>query len=159
TCADVFPVTKDVTAWTAAAEGLLLLDAGGKSLLDLDEVENGVFEGVRPEEGRYVMRNLAAAHVEAKPEQLVGDWDVSQGTDTPLCVITFSGTAVADGFALQLKPGCDPLVSDFNPTFWRLDQGDLLLSSAQGVWRFEPAGSSAWQRIPEDPSPLWLVRP
>ncbi|HZS64474.1 MAG TPA: AprI/Inh family metalloprotease inhibitor [Xanthobacteraceae bacterium] len=158
-CAEAFPLIKDVTAWTVApAEGLLLLNAEGKSILDLDEVENGIFEGVRPD-GRYVMRNLATAHAEAKPDQVFGEWDVSQGADTPLCILTLSNAPASDGFALELKPGCDRLVTDFNPTSWRMDKGELVISSAQGAWRFEAAGSTAWQRVPEEPAPLWLVRP
>jgi len=157
-CGEVFPVTKDVAAWTVTKDGLRFVDAKGKTILDLDEVERGIFEGERLAEGRYFMQNLASARAVPKPEQVFGDWAVSRGSDTPLCIITFSNTAVADNFALQLKPGCDALVTAFNPTSWRMERGELLLSSANGVWRFEEAGQIAWRRVPEGTQPLWLVR-
>jgi len=158
TCGDVFPITKDISAWIIGADGLHFVDAKGKTILDLDEVEKGIFEGARPEEGRYFMQNLASARAVPTLEQVFGDWAVSRGTDTPLCVITLSNSAVADNFALQLKPGCDAVVTGFNPTSWRMERGELVIASAQSAWHFEEAGQTTWRRVPEGTDPLWLVR-
>ena len=158
TCADSFPLTKEVSAWTIGVNVLRFVDAKGKTLLDLDEVEKGIFEGQRPEDGRYFMQNPESAHVVPTPDQVLGDWAVSRGTDTPLCIITFSNTAVAENFSLQLKPGCDPAVTAFNPTSWHMEKGELVLSAAGSAWRFEEAGQVAWRRVPEGTEPLWLVR-
>ncbi len=57
-----------------------------------------------------------------------------------------------------MKPGCGPLVTEFAPTSWHMDRGELLISSAKGTWRFEEAGEIAWRRVPEGTNPLWLVR-
>jgi Protease inhibitor Inh len=158
TCADLFALTKNVSAWTVTPDGLLLLDDRGTKILDLDEVENGIFEGMDPDEGRYFMQNLTSVQAMPTLKRVLGGWTVSRGTDTPVCIITFYKTAVGNEFALELKPGCGAPVTDFNPTSWHLDRADLILSSAQGVWRFEEAGPTTWQRVPEEPNPLWLVR-
>ncbi len=157
-CIEAFAIFKDVKAWKLDKDGLHLVDAKGVALLDLDEVEKGMFEGMRAGEGRYFVQSLAAVRVEAKPEQLVGEWQVSRGTDESICVITLSKTPVAENFSLELKPGCGPLVTEFAPTSWRMDRGELLISSAKGTWRFEEAGEIAWRRVPEGTNPLWLVR-
>jgi hypothetical protein len=157
-CAEVFPITKEVAAWIVTKEGVRFVDAKGKTILDLDEVERGIFEGERLTEGRYFLENLSSARAVPKPDQVFGDWGISRGSDRPICIITFSTTASADHFALELKSGCDPSVTLFNPTSWHMERGELVLSSANGVWRFQEAGQVAWRRVPEGTDPLWLVR-
>jgi hypothetical protein len=157
-CAEAFEVTKEVAAWRLDNDGLHFVDAKGRALIDLDEVEKGIFEGMRPGEGRYFVQSLAAVVPEATAEQVFGEWQVSRGTDEPICVIVFSETPVAENFSLELKPGCGALVSGFNPTSWNMDRGELVISSAKGTWRFEEAGEIAWRRVPEGNDPLWLVR-
>ena len=157
-CGEVFPVTTDIAAWTLTKDGLRLLDAKGKAMLDLDEVERDIFEGERPGEGRYFMQNLASARALPTAEQIFGDWGVSRGADTPICIITFFDRGVADNFALRLKPGCDASVTGFNPTSWRMERGELLVTSPKSIWRFEEAGQAVWRRVPEGVEPLWLVR-
>jgi hypothetical protein len=157
-CGEAFEVTKEVGAWKIDKDGLHFVDSKGRSLLDLDEVEKGIFEGVRPGEGRYFVQSLAAVRTEAKPEQVFGDWQVSRGTEEAICLITFSNSPRAENFSLELKPGCGALVANFNPTSWHMERGELVVSSARGVWRFEEAGEIAWRRVPEGTEPLWLVR-
>jgi hypothetical protein len=157
-CAEAFEVTKDVVAWRLDKEGLHFVDAKGHALIDLDEVEKGIFEGMRPGEGRYFVQSLAAVLPEATAAQVFGEWQVSRGTDESLCTIVFSETQVAENFALELKPGCGALVTGFGPTSWHMERGELVISSAKGSWRFEEAGEIAWRRVPEGNDPLWLVR-
>jgi len=52
-CTEAFEVTKDITAWKLDKDGLHFMDARGRALIDLDEVEKGIFEGMRPE-GRRI---------------------------------------------------------------------------------------------------------
>jgi hypothetical protein len=157
-CAEAFEVTKEVGAWRIDKDGLHFVDSKGRALIDLDEVEKGIFEGMRPGEGRYFVQSLAAVRVEAKPEQVFGEWQVSRGTDEAICVITLADKPMAENFSLELKPGCGGLVTGFNPTSWHMDRGELVISSAKGTWRFEEAGEIAWRRVPEGTDPLWLVR-
>ena len=158
-CAEAFEITKNVAAWRLDKDGMHFVDARGQVLIDLDEVEKGIFEGMRPGEGRYFLQSLAAVRQEAKPEQVFGEWQVSRGTDEPICTIIFSDKTTAGNFSLELKPGCGQLVTAFAPTSWKMEQGEVVIYSARGSWRFEEAGEIAWRRIPEGREPLWLVRP
>jgi hypothetical protein len=160
-CAGVFSLTRGVTAWTIGPnDALRLVDAKGKTILELTEVESGMFEGERPEEGLYFLQNLAAAGtVWRTAEQMLGDWAVTRGAGKPICTITLSKAAAGDDLALKVKPGCDTFVSSFNPSSWRMDRGELVLSSARsGAWRFEEGDPVTWHRIPEGVDPLLLVR-
>jgi hypothetical protein len=158
-CAEAFALTKGVSAWAMAKDGVRLVDAKGKTVLDLAEVESRMFEGERPGEGLYFMQMPASTGGGARTaEQMVGDWAVTRGTDKPICTLTLSKDAAGDGFALKLKPGCNAFVSSFNPSSWRMDRGELVLSSARGTaWRFEE-GDGSWHRIPEGADPVLLLR-
>jgi hypothetical protein len=161
-CANVFPSTKDVVAWTIDNFGSLrLLDSGGGAVIELSQVEGGMFDGFKPEEGRYVLQAAAAVQIRSA-EDLVGDWAIARGAGKPICALTLANTPAATGgdyLALKLKPGCDALVTRFGPTAWRMDNGELVLSSARGQsWRFEENDLNTWQRVPETPDPFLLVR-
>jgi hypothetical protein len=159
-CADLFPSTKDIAAWAVDAYGgLRLLDGRGRLVIELTEAETGIFDGFQPGEGRYVLQSAAAAPVRSA-EDMVGDWAIARGTGKPICTLTLANDAAgADGLALKLKPGCDPLVTRFGPTAWRFDQGELVLLSGRGqVWRFEENDANTWLRVPESPDPVLLVR-
>jgi Protease inhibitor Inh len=141
-CPSVFPSTKDIIAWAVDNYGSLrLLNAQGDAVIELTEVESGMYDGFTPEEGRYVMQSAAAA---------------------PICTLSLANTAAAagsDNLALKLKPGCDALVTRFGPTSWHMDNGELVLQSARGqTWRFEENDTNTWQRLPESADPILLVR-
>lgn len=160
TCAALFPSTKDVAAWTIDAYGTLrLLDARGVAVVELTEVESGIFDGFQPGEGRYVLQSAAAAPVRSADEML-GDWAVARGTGKPICILTLANSpAGVDSLALKIKPGCDALVTRFAPTAWRIDHGELVLVSARGQsWRFEEDDANTWLRVPESADQILLVR-
>ena len=159
-CVNLFPSTKNIAAWAIDAYGTLrLLDGRGHPVIELTEAETGIFDGFQPGEGRYVLQSAAAAPVRSA-EDMVGDWAIARGTGKPICTLTLANSAAgADGLALKLKPGCDPLVTRFDPISWRMDQGDLVLRSGRGqVWRFEENDANTWVRVPESPDPVLLVR-
>ncbi len=61
--------------------------------------------------------------------------------------------------ALKVKPGCDALVTRFDPAGWRMDEGELVLLSPRGqTWQFEENDANTWQRVPESADPILLVR-
>jgi protease inhibitor Inh len=167
-CASLFPSTKEIAGWTLDSYGTLrLLDGRGNAVIELTEAEAGIFDGFQPGEGRYVLQSAAAAPVRSA-EELVGDWAIARGTGKPICVLTLANNpaasdknnpAGADNLSLKVKPGCDPFVARFGPTFWRIDRGDLILLSARGqTWRFEEDDANTWLRVPETADPVLLVR-
>jgi hypothetical protein len=159
-CVTLFPSTKEIAGWTLDGYGTLrLLDGRGNPVIELTEAEAGIFDGFQPGEGRYVLQSAAGAPVRSA-EDLVGDWAIARGTGKPICVLTLANNpAGADNLSLKVKPGCDPFVARFGPTFWRIDRGDLILLSARGqVWRFEEDDADTWLRVPETADPVLLVR-
>jgi hypothetical protein len=160
-CSKLFPLVNDVVAWNYPENDLLrLLDAGGKSLVEFSEVEDGIYEAPTPGVGVLFLQNPAAAGPPPKPpEQLAGDWTIVRGSGAPLCQLTLAATAAQDGLALTVKPGCDPSVARLNLTLWRIDRDELMLVPARGnPWRFEEVDANTWRRIPETADAIMLVR-
>jgi hypothetical protein len=159
-CATLFPSTKEVAGWTLDNYGTLrLLDGRGNAVIELTEAEAGIFDGFQPGEGRYVLQSAAAAPVRSA-EDMLGDWAIARGTGKPICVLTLANNpAGAENLPLKVKPGCDPFVARFGPTYWRIDRGDLILLSARGqTWRFEEDDANTWLRVPQTADPVLLVR-
>ncbi len=159
-CPNLFPSTKNIIAWAMDSYGnLSLRDLQGDAVIELTEVESGIYDGFNPEEGRYILQSAAAAPVHSA-EDMIGNWAIARGTGKPICTLTLANNAAgADTLALKLKPGCDALVTRFGPTSWRMDQGELVLLSARGqTWRFVENDSNTWQREPETDDPVLLVR-
>lgn len=162
-CGDALPFTKSIAAWSVKGLDIVRLqDAKGQSVIDVTEVESGIFEGVRQGEGVYLLQNLAAARALSKStDQLIGDWAmVRSGSGKTVCGLTLTNTeASADNFAVYLKPRCDPAVVTFAPTLWRIERGELLLQSSTGeIWRFEADDNAQWRRVPDSADPLILMR-
>ncbi len=159
-CGGVFPITKEVTGWTIGKnDAIQFLDARGRILLELTEVETGLYEGLRPGDPLYFLQNQASLGVEKTAQDMAGEWAVMRGS-RQICVLTLSSdTSSADFFVVTVKPGCDSAVAAFSPAAWRMDRGQLLIQSAKGeAWRFEEGDTGAWQRIPAGRQPLSLMR-
>lgn len=159
-CGNLFPLVLNVAGWTFPENDLLrLVDAQGKSLMEFSEVENGIYEAPTPGVGVLFLQNASAAGPPPKaPEQVAGTWSIIGG-GAPICTLTLATTAVRDGFALSVKPGCDASVARMNFTRWHLDRGELVLTPARGnPWRFEEIDNISWRRLPESPDAVMLVR-
>jgi len=159
-CPNVFPSTKDIVGWAVDNYGALrLLDASGSAVIELTEAESGIYDGFQPGEGRYILQSAAAAPVHSA-DDVAGEWAIARGTGKPICMLTLANNPDgADRLALNVKPGCDSFVTRFGPTSWRMNQGELVLLSARGqTWRFEENDVNTWQRVPEGPDPVLLVR-
>jgi hypothetical protein len=160
-CTGVFPFVKDIAGWTIAENDFLRLhDAKGKPVLELSEVEHGIFEVPRPGEGVLFLQSVAA--VEPPPptvDQMAGEWDVVRGGGK-ICSLTLANKPAGEGYALSLKPGCDATVARFNPSSWQMDRSELVLKGSSGAqtWRFEESDEKTWQRVPETRDPLTLVK-
>jgi hypothetical protein len=161
-CAAALPFTKEITAWSIAGLDIVRLqDASGQPVIDFTEVESGILEGLRQGEGIYILQNLAAARSLAKSmDQMIGDWAMVHGNGQPICGLTLTNTeAGPDNFQVFLKPKCDPVISAFAPTQWRLDHGQMLLMSQSGeTWQFEADDNAQWRRVPDSADPLIMLR-
>src|SRR5262249_47583322 len=164
-CGETFPGVRAIVGWTFGRnDALLLVDAGGKPVLEMLEVEAGMYEGLRPNEGRYLLQNaaVAAASRDRPADDMFGEWAFVRSSvpGKPICALTLANTAAdADNFAINLKPGCDQQIARFGPVAWRMDRGQLVLQSGKGqVWRFEENDPDTWDLIPRGRQPLSLVR-
>jgi hypothetical protein len=161
-CAAALPFTKDIAAWNVKGLDIVRLqDAAGEPVIDFTEVETGIFEGLRTGEGVYLLQNLAAARSLAKSmDQMIGDWAMVRGNGESICGLTLTNTeASPDNFQVFLKPKCDPAITAFAPTQWRLDHGQILLMSASGeTWQFEADDNAQWRRVPDSTDPLIMLR-
>ena len=160
-CATAFPNIKDVAAWTIDNDALRLIDGKGAALLEFNEVENGMFESAHSTGTLYFLQTVAAAQGQQHtPDQMFGTWNFVR-QNKAICQIALLDTAAdTDSFALEIKPGCDQLVTRFAPRAWRMDRGQFVLLSTKAdvVWRFEEEETNNWHRIPEGRQPLLLVK-
>src|SRR6202047_4226168 len=162
-CAAALPFTKDITSWNIKGLGdiVRLQNAAGEAVIDFTEVESGIFEGLRTGEGVYILQNLAAARSLAKSmDQMIGDWSMVRGNGLAICGLTLTNTEAGnDNFQVFLKPKCDPVISAFAPTQWRLEHGQMLLLSQSGeTWQFEADDNAQWRRVPDSADPLIMLR-
>jgi hypothetical protein len=160
-CASQFPFIKEVVGWSRGQNDFLrLLDAKGQSVLEFSEVESRIFEAPRPGEGiLFIQASTAVGPPPKEAGEMFGDWAL-QRAGKAICTMTLANTPAGDDFyALKLKPACDALVTRFAPTAWQMDRGELVLRNARNQsWRFSEGDEAAWQRVPEGPQPLTLVR-
>jgi hypothetical protein len=161
-CADALPFTRDIASWAVKGLDIVRLQDGkGEAVLDLTEVESGIFEGLRQGEGVFILQNLAAARALTRStDQMIGDWNVVRAAGKAICAITLTNNEAGNGgYQLFVKPRCDPSFASFAPTVWRIEQGELLLISAKReTWRFEADDNAQWRRVPDSADPFLLVR-
>ena len=161
-CPAALPFTKDITAWNVKGLDIVRLqDAAGQPVIDFTEVESGILEGMRTNEGIYILQNLAAARSLAKSmDQMIGDWAMVRGNGQAICGLTLTNNeATPDNFQVFLKPKCDPAIAAFAPTQWRLDHGQMVLMSAKGeTWQFEADDNALWRKVPDSADPLIMLR-
>ncbi len=67
-CADVFPFLKAASAWTLGGDTVRFADSKGKPILEVSEVEDGMFEGERAEEGLYFLQRPGGMNSDLMPE-------------------------------------------------------------------------------------------
>jgi Protease inhibitor Inh len=161
-CAAALPFTKDISAWSVRGLDIVRLqNATGEPVIDFTEVEAGIFEGLKSGEGVYILQNLVAARSLAKSmDQMIGDWAMVRGNGVAICGLTLTNNdAGHDNFQVFLKPKCDATVAAFAPTQWRLEHGQMLLTSDKGdSWRFEADDNAQWRLVPDSADPLIMLR-
>jgi hypothetical protein len=160
-CAGHFPFVKDIIGWQLNDNDFLkLFDGQGSPVLEFSEVESGIFEAPRPGEGILFIQNASALGPAPKTaEQITGDWSVIRRTGRAICSLSLTSTQSGEEFAVRVQPGCDPVVARFAPVTWQMDRGEIVLRAANGQsWRFEEGEDTKWQRVPQGPNPLMMVR-
>ena len=160
-CIGHFPFLKDIIAWRLNDNDFLkLLDGQGNSVLEFSEVESGIFEAPRPGEGILFIQNASALGPAPKTaEQVAGEWSVIRRTGRAICGLSLTSTQSGEEFVVRVAPGCDPVVARFAPVTWQMDRGEIVLRAANGQsWRFEETEDTKWQRVPQGPNPLLMVR-
>ena len=96
-CPNVFPSTKDIVAWAVDNYGSLrLLDARGNAVVEMTEVESGMYDGFTPEEGRYILQTAAAVPAHSA-DDMTGDWGIARGAGKPICTLTLSNSSAGGG--------------------------------------------------------------
>src|SRR5215831_15519693 len=75
-CGATFPTIKDAAQWNRGKDDQLsFLDAKGKQVLAMDEVESGLFESARGSDALYFLQAVAALEGrERTADQMFGDW-------------------------------------------------------------------------------------
>lgn len=147
-------------AWTLGDRDMLrLVDGRGAVILELSEVENGMYEGERSGEGLYFMQSPAAAAIPPHTvAQMVGDWTFLRELDTPLCKLKLTNSAEGENYKLIVQPRCEAAIAGVGLTAWRLDNNELLLFGRNTTWRFGESDANVWERIPLGADALLLVR-
>lgn len=153
---------KEVVAWALGPKDVLRLIDGNKvPVLELTEVESGIYEGERKGEGLYFMQTQAALKAEIRsPDQIFGEWSILRELDQPLCQLTLSdvSSGAENTYKIVVKPGCDARIAGFGLATWRLDREQLVLSGRGGAWRFAESDPTTWERMPLSTDPLLLMK-
>jgi Protease inhibitor Inh len=160
-CMTAFPPFKDVVAWgMGVRDALRLLDAKGATILELSEVESGIWEGERRGEGLFFMQSQAAATVPIRTaKEMFGDWQFLREADMPLCKFTLSNAGDGpDKYKIVVKPGCVAEIANFGLTTWQLDRDQLVITGRGGAWRFVESDLTLWERIPPSTNPLLMMK-
>jgi hypothetical protein len=162
-CSEAIPPLSQVEGWTLANQTLKLVDARNRTVFEFTEVEVGMFEGERKDEGLYFLQTAASAAVFAPKrsvEDMAGEWSMLR-SDKPVCALSLTSTATKgfDEYRLSIRQPCDAAMARLNPNVWRLDKGELVLASPNGqVWRFEEREPKKWSRVPEGTDPIFLQK-
>jgi hypothetical protein len=160
-CVNLFPLVRQIVGWKFPENDLLyLVDARGRTVVEFSEVEDGIFEAPTPGVGVLFLQNAEAAGAPPRPpEQVAGDWAIVRKVGPPICSLTLAMTKASDGFAVTVKPGCDPVIARLNFTQWRIDRDQIMLVPSRGnPWRFEEVDNAVWRRVPESADQITLVR-
>jgi protease inhibitor Inh len=157
-CGTLFPLVLKIAGWKLTeGDNLFLVDAEGRTLVEFSEVESGIYEAPTPGVGVLFLQLAAGGPPPKSPEQAAGTYSMTRSGKS-ICKVTLANTALRDGFALTVLPGCDAEITRLNVTQWLLDRGELLLVPARGnPWRFEEVEGN-WRRVPESATETLLVK-
>ena len=151
-------------AWIPDAAGSIrLLNSQGRTVAEFTEGAAGTYEALREGDGVYFIATPAALQADVvHPEELFGDWDLSRAPGTPVCRWTLTDMTLSAGvYAVRAGAGCEAGLAAFTPTTWRLEGGNVLITSGSGAstLRFARQEDGGWAKVPERGRPLLMSRP
>lgn len=167
-CGATIPFLVEVEAWLPDPSGeLRLINAQGHTVVAFTEAAGGSYEALKEGDGVYFLSDPSIhAGGEVSAEDLAGDWDLSTGAGEPLCRWTLTAAPAPTGGkaggapAVTVAPGCAPELARLAPVSWRLQGGDILVSTRAGrTIRFARQEEGGWARVPEGAHPLLMSRP
>ncbi|MDE1569520.1 protease inhibitor Inh/omp19 family protein [Aquabacter sediminis] len=153
-----------MVAWSLDPSGAIrLLDAQGRLGVEFTEATGGSYEALREGDGVYFLAHPAAqSGIEVSVEEMTGDWDLARTAGKPICRWTLSPDPGPGGsLMVRVAPGCDAGLSQFVPSGWRIEGGNVLVESGSGAppVRFARQEDGSWAKVPERGRPLLLLRP
>lgn len=159
-CREVIPVMAAVAGWNNPRRGeLRFVDKAGTILFSFIEVEEGMYEAIRPD-GSFLLATAAVAHASVSIEDTVGEWLVRRA-GAQLCALSLTADKRDGGtMALATKPDCAQEIAIFNWIGWKLERNTLVLQSRRGdTFKLAPTADGGW-RAPGPPSDaIVLARP
>ncbi|MEW6124666.1 MAG: AprI/Inh family metalloprotease inhibitor [Pseudomonadota bacterium] len=159
------PFMTQVLAWGPDPSGSIrLTGAEGRTIAEFTEATGGSYEALRDGDGVYFLAPPSAlAGLEAAPEEMLGDWQLFRSVGAPmLCRWSLTDLPAAGGSRkVQVADGCAPPLAEFAAATWRLEGGNVVVTSAAGqpALRFARQEDGTWAKTPERGRPLLLVRP
>lgn len=160
----VIPFAAAVRAWTPDPSGAVrLLGQDGRTIAEFTEATGGSYEALREGDGVYFLAPPGGlAGIEAPPEELLGEWILSRARGGPsLCRWILTDALAGSGRKVEVAPGCTAPLSEFAPTIWRIEGGNVVINSGAGqsTLRFARQEDGTWAKTPERGRPLLLARP
>lgn len=171
TCAEAIAFIAEVSAWLPDVSGAVhLLNPQGRTVAEFTEATGGSYEALREGDGVYFLSNPTMPDgTEVTAAEVTGDWVLSTSVDKPLCRWTLAdepapkdpkAKGAPGGQAVKVGPGCDAAMARLNPVSWRLEGGNILVSTRSGpTIRFARQEDGGWARVPERGRPLLMSRP
>lgn len=159
------PFMTQVLAWGPDPSGAIrLTGADGRTVAEFTEATGGSYEALRDGDGVYFLAPpTALAGLEAAPEEMLGDWQLFRTVGAAaLCRWSLTDTpATAGSRKVQVAEGCASPLAEFAATAWRLEGGNVVVTSAAGqpALRFARQEDGTWAKTPERGRPLLLIRP
>ncbi|WP_127090439.1 protease inhibitor Inh/omp19 family protein [Aquabacter cavernae] len=158
------PFMAQVASWGPDPSGAIrLTGAEGRTIAEFTEATGGSYEALRDGDGVYFLAPPSALHgIEAAPEEMLGEWQLFRAVGAPvLCRWTLTDTPAGGGRQVQVAPGCSAPLAEFAATAWRLEGGNVVVTSAAGQspLRFARQEDGTWAKTPERGRPLLLIRP
>ncbi len=139
-----------------------LLGQDGRTIAEFTEATGGSYEALREGDGVYFLAPPGGlAGIEAPPEEFTWRMDpLPRPRRTFFVPLDPDRCTRSSGRKVEVAPGCTAPLSEFAPTIWRIEGGNVVINSGgQSTLRFARQEDGTWAKTPERGRPLHLARP